>query len=126
MSEPTNSDDIIDSRQIIERIEELVSELDDIDENAEEYEEAAEELSVLKALAEEGDDATSEWVHGETLIRDDYFEEYAKDMADDLGLTEDTDRWPLNCIDWERAANELQADYTTISFDGVDYWVRCV
>lgn len=27
-------------------------------------------------------------------------------------------------VDWERAARELQMDYTPVEFDGVTYWVR--
>ena len=32
--------------------------------------------------------------------------------------------WPFNCIDWEKAAEELQQDYMSIDFDGVTYWMR--
>lgn len=38
----------------------------------------------------------------------DSVEEYAEQFARDVGLIGDeTDRWPLNCIDWEHAAREL-------------------
>lgn len=29
-----------------------------------------------------------------------------------------------NYIDWKRAAEALQSDYTSVEFDGVTYWVR--
>lgn len=117
---PTNTDDIIDSRDIIERIEELETELEDgpLDD------EDKAELAALKALAEEGSGYSPDWLYGETLIRYDYFETYAQDLAEDCGMIPDGLTWPLTCIDWEQAARELQYDYTIIDFDGVTYWVR--
>lgn len=32
--------------------------------------------------------------------------------------------WPLTCIDWVQAAEELQQDYMSYEFDGYTYWVR--
>jgi antirestriction protein len=58
------------------------------------------------------------------LIRDSYFEDYAQELADDLGLLQKGSTWPYTCIDWEQAARELQMDYSMVTFDGVDYWVR--
>lgn len=29
-----------------------------------------------------------------------------------------------NHIDWDGVADELKADYTSIDYDGVTYWVR--
>jgi hypothetical protein len=60
-----------------------------------------------------------------TLIRDSHFVEYTKQFAEDIGaVSPTTDRWPYTCIDWEKAANELARDYTTIDYDGVDYWTN--
>lgn len=38
-------------------------------------------------------------------------EDFAEDMADQLGLTDRNAQWPQNCIDWEMAAKELMYDY---------------
>lgn len=62
--------------------------------------------------------------HGESLIRDSYFEEYAEQLADDIGAIDRNAKWPVNCIDWEKAARELQYDYTEVDFDGEAYWIR--
>ena len=118
--EVNNAQDIIDSRDIIERIEELKSfegsvELDDIEK---------EELEVLKALNEAGQENCVDWDYGEALIRDDYFKNYAQSLAEDCGLIDDDIIWPTNCIDWDQAVSELQMDYTTINYDGVEYWIR--
>lgn len=52
------------------------------------------------------------------------FEEYAADLAEDLGLIEDADSWPMTCIDWEWAARELANDYNSVTIDGQDYYMR--
>lgn len=168
--EITNSADILDSRDIIRRIEELDSDrapyVDAIDEaeeaiteaeealrqadegvNTSELQEAickavearekaldvldefddtaeGEELVMLKAVAEEGENYADDWNHGVALIRDSYFRTYAEELADDLGVVSRDLEWPLTCIDWRRAAEELKEDYTAIEFDGVTYWVR--
>lgn len=86
--------------------------------------EEMEELAALKALAEEAEGYSSDWTYGVTLIRDSYFETYARDYANDVGAINNEIGWPANCIDWKEAAAQLQMDFTSVSFDGVDYWVR--
>jgi len=86
--------------------------------------EEAEELAALKALVEQASGYAADWEHGETLIRDSYFETYAQELAEDIGAINSEATWPNNCIDWEQAARELRMDYTSVSFDGVDYWIR--
>jgi hypothetical protein len=134
--EISNSDDVIDSRDVIARIEELEEERQSIiGDTAEDTaarlvewdEDNAEELRALKSLADEASGYAADWQHGETLIRDSYFEDYAQQLADDLGLMQGLDgglRWPFTCIDWAQAARELQQDYTSVDFDGVTYWIR--
>jgi hypothetical protein len=112
-----NTEDLIDSRAIIARIAYLddEEELDD---------DERDELEALRALAEEAEGYCPDWPYGATLILDSYFEEYAEQFADDIGAIDRDASWPLSCIDWERAARELQMDYTSIDFGGVTYWVR--
>jgi hypothetical protein len=113
----SNSDDIIDSRDITARIAELtaLTEPDEYD---------TEELTKLKALAEEAGEDSRSWADGITLIRDTYFEDYAQELAEDIGAIDPkAGGWPLNCIDWGRAAEELKVDYQCVSFDGEDYWM---
>jgi hypothetical protein len=115
-----NGMDIIDSRDIIARINWLESEPDDDDLLTEEEQEELEALQKLQMDCED----YSEWGYGMTLIRDSYFEEYAEGLAEDIGAIDRNANWPLNHIDWEAAANDLKMDHTCVDFDGVDYWFR--
>lgn len=111
-----NFDDMIDSRDVIARIEEL----NDIETpNVCEFD----ELHILQALAEEAS-GSPDWEYGEALIRDSYFAEYAEQLAEDIGEINRDHNWPVNCIDWDAAAGLLQQDYFLVSFDGEDYWIR--
>lgn len=94
-----------------------LDEFDDSDEG--------QELKALLAFQEEAEGYAPDWNHGATLIRDSYFEDYARQLADDLhGRGVRDAEWPFTCIDWEAAADELKQDYTSAEFDGVTYWVR--
>lgn len=142
------SADIIDVRDIIERVEELEaqreclrSEFDEDEANAgvdfdnwvcnqtEWSREAQEELDGLTALLAdlEGMGGDEQWRghwYPITLIRDSYFRTYAEELADDIGAIPRDAGWPLTCIDWEQAARELRYDYSGVDIDGVTYWTR--
>ncbi len=123
---PTNMDDVIDSRDVIERIEELETNVVYAEDEAIEDRALAgiiDELTTLKALADDCE-SVDDWPHGETLIRDTYFQEYAQQLAEDCGMITARATWPAYCIDWEQTARELQMDYMSVEFDGVDYWIR--
>ena len=113
----SNYDDVIDSREIIGRIEELES-------NDHSTKSEDDELAVLQEMAEEGSSYSVDWELGETLIRDSYFTNYAQELADDIGAVNQDVNWPNSHIDWDAAADELKTNYTTIDFDGVSYWMR--
>ncbi len=118
--EISNSDDIIDSRDVIARIEYLEGEVEG--DNATEEDQA--ELKALKALAEEGEQYAPDWTFGEGLIRNSYFTEYAEQLAEGIGTIDRNASWPLSFIDWGAAAEALKQDYTSVDFDGVEYWMR--
>ena len=153
---PTNSDDVIDSRDVIARIEELQDERDGLAEAVEEADTAAddcdaddadlvarltaahaeakqeltewdegnaEELRTLTALQNEAEGYAPDWLHGATLIRHDYFTEYAEGFVKDVcDLPKDIPFYIV--IDWEATAKNIKMDYTSVDFDGVEYWVR--
>lgn len=123
-----NREDIIDSRDVIDRIDELSDErdafLDDDESNLPEWDNTpeAEELKTLLALQDECE-GYSDWKYGVTLIREDYFTEYAEDLVKDLGeLPKDLPSYIENNIDWDGVAEDLKYDYTSVDFDGVEYY----
>jgi hypothetical protein len=72
-----------------------------------------------------GLDGIGEYAENEpTLIHDDHFADYAKELAEDLDMIPSEARWPFTCIDWDAAAEELQADYSSATLDRETYWVR--
>jgi len=89
-----------------------------------EVEELEEDLQPYKDLAEQAE-GYGDWRHGESLINEDYFQEYAEQMAYDIGAVDSAANWPNNHIDWEAAADELKSDYMTVTFAGIDYLMRC-
>ena len=136
--EINNFADTLDSRDIIERIEELEGEQSDLldgqtcpedlpEDKLEAFREweadYGEELDNLRKLAEQCEESP-DWPYGETLIRDSYFQDFAEELADDIGAIDRNANWPLTCIDWEQAARELQSDYFSVDFAGVTYWIR--
>lgn len=165
--------DIMDSRDVIEALQELQEERDDIEERAgerwdeheefrhlcsrcfepliehadtatdhafegpatrDEYvahalseefdEDDAKFLKTLEAFEEECESVAGDWVHGATLIADHYFETYAQEFAEDIGALSGDAQWPANHIDWKAAAEELQQDYSSVTFGETEYWVR--
>lgn len=113
-----NYTDVLDSRDIDERIEFLTDSSEPIDDDE------AHELATLAELRADASPYAPDWAYGEALIRDSYFITYAQELAEDCGLVNEAAAWPTYCIDWDRAARELQMDYTSVDFDGVTYWIR--
>jgi hypothetical protein len=131
-----NREDLLDVRDIIQRVEDLeeTSNGSVVDGSAgaeyEGHEDDHEEYAELTALLDElrGSGGDERW-RGDwypvMLIRDSYFVTYAEGYAEELGLISDTSTgWPYTYIDWDRAADALQMDYTSIEYDGVTYWYR--
>lgn len=137
-----NSQDILDSRDIIARIEELEEYRNDLfeekgwtvgeiqpTENGDWLEwvhsEECTELSLLLDLQDELEGYCDDWRYGVTLIRDSYWPDYAEELCKDLGyLQNDLPDFIKDNIDWEKVAEDLQVDYTSADFDGVTYWAR--
>ena len=78
------------------------------------------ELDELEELESE----ISDFMHGETLILERDFEAYARQYAEDCGDFNPNAPWPMSCIDWKQAAEELAMDYTSVTYQGKEYLVR--
>ncbi len=123
----SNSDNVIDSRDVIARIKELENDREAVEDEGKpgrlkEWDnEYGEELTALKALATQAEGYAGDWKYGCALIRDSYFNEYMDQMLEDIGdLPKDLPCYLSITVDY----NALQMDYTSVDFDGVTYWVR--
>ena len=114
----TSGDFVIDSRDVQALIDDFESMGDELDVDE------AERLATLLKLKEDASDYSSEWDYGEQLICEDYWIDYVKELCEDCGyIPKDFPHWID--IDWESTARNVAQDYTTITFDGADYYVRC-
>jgi hypothetical protein len=141
----TNDEDIIDTRELIARIEDLESmkaALEEDVENATTQVEASDATRALNVFAQDEGlelklllDFASEcetlrdYHYGETLIRETYFTTYIERLIDECyPMPEgfDSGNWPFSHMkfDFEGAAEEAKIDYTCIEFDGVTYYAR--
>ena len=148
-----SNDDIIDSRDVIERISDLridmrLDERQELNEllaiplaeRTQEDEDAIHDLQEALAGFDEDENDREEyemlldlqgqcegytdWHHGVQLIRESHMKEYAQQLAEEIGAIGPDAGWPAYCIDWEQATNDLLMDYASVEFDGVTYYVR--
>lgn len=128
------TDETIDSREVIGRIQELIAEFTDTTDSdpadvmsVDDWAyglgwEDAEELVALIEFAEEGE-SLPDWEYGETLIHEDYFEVYVEELVRDLGyLPDEVPGWIS--IDWSETADNMRVDYTSFEFRGATYYAR--
>lgn len=112
----------LDARDLYTELVDLRDRNEDEDDTLDEDE--SKRLAALEELAEEiGEDTMR---YGETMIPVDEFADYAQELAEETGSLRNSEgnSWPYNHIDWDAAADELSQDYTEVSFDGTDYYVR--
>jgi antirestriction protein len=120
---------IMDTRELVERAEEIEAELELVEgEDGEEFDplEPEERKALQEELTEiqEISGYVTDFYNGEALIPESEFEDYARQLAEDIGAINSEADWPSRCIDWEQAANELQQDYTSVEYQGTTYLVR--
>ena len=116
------TEDVIDSRDIIERIEELNEKF------PLNFDEHAEHAALLKLASEA--ESSPDWAYGETLIRESYFEDYIEQLIDDcypeVSKALSSGEWPMRHLklDIEDAAHEAKQDYFEVEFNGSTYLIR--
>jgi uncharacterized protein (UPF0335 family) len=134
-----NTNEVIDSRDVIARIEELENEQSNLIQQLSDGEiteaemvafdkDKGNELDALRELAAEAE-SSPDWIHGEQLIRASYFVQYITELIDDcydLPKELTSGDWPYRhiTIDFEAAAKEAEQDYNSVDFDGVEYLIR--
>ena len=111
MERPTNTDDVIDSSNI----------LDYIEEHSETYEEVQDLQKIINQYCDNYTEGVGmkDLEFGVTFIRDSYFVDYMEDYFFDFADIDEA----LHCyIDIEAFARDQQYNYDTVDFDGVEYW----
>jgi hypothetical protein len=81
------------------------------------------ELAAMETFAVDASGA-SDWQYGAQFIREDEFEDYAREFAEDIGAIDRNAGWPACHIDWPAAAASLKQDYSEFEFDGTTYLAR--
>ena len=112
----------INVRDVIARIEAIEAET-----AREEWDD--EEQRLLGLMSDlKGNGGDDEWRGGQYpsfLIEDSGFEDFAMEEAENIhGAAIWKNAWPFNCIDWARAAVELQQHYSSVEYGGYTYWYR--
>lgn len=137
---PTEAgENVLDSRDLAQRQQEIEDEFEldyEVYPGPAEFaahiretdEDMADEYELLYAVNEDGHATfgAGDWdASGITLIRDDHFEKYAEQLAEDTSSADfDSAHWPFCYIDWSAAADDLKQDYTYVHYDGQLYWGR--
>ena len=119
----------VDVRDIIERVEELENTVPPAEESDGDDNEDREELATLVGILDDlkGNGGDEQWRgdwYPTTLIRETYFEDYARELAEDIGAIDKDAAWPARHIDWEAAAQELLQDYQETDIEGTTYYYR--
>jgi antirestriction protein len=92
-----------------------IQELEDIFEAIEAVESSHLDADVIQAYIDNigGDIDSSTIADAEEAYQGEFKsdEDFAEEMAEQLGYMNEAKGWPFNCIDWEWAARELMYDY---------------
>lgn len=130
------TDSYFDSRDVIERIEELTTEfVDATDSDPADImsqddwafglgEDGALEMVSLLELREEAEGYVADWQYGETFHTHDSLAEYTKEIVNESYTNNDLPSWVTDHIDWEAVTEEIKVDYTEFEFRGTTYYAR--
>lgn len=69
------------------------------------------------------DEVGSEFEYGVTLIEEDEFEDYCRDLVEECGyISKDFPSWIE--VDWSRTADNMRVDYSEVEYQGETYLFR--
>lgn len=94
------------------------------DENPDEAEELKTLAGLLNDMQGYGGDHQwrGDWYPGH-IIRESHFTDYCEELVKDIGDLPDTIPGYL-AIDWEKTADNLRVDYSTVDYEGIEYLYR--
>ena len=114
------TDDLIDVRDIIARIEAIDDDASDEDRKERAYLETL--MTELETCGGGDEQWRGDW-YPITLIRDSYFTDYAEELFDEC-YASDIPENLRSYIDYKAFARDLRMDYTPVTIGGVTYWTR--
>ena len=87
---------------------------------AEDWKDELEKIEEIDTLERE---VGSEFEYGETLIEEDEFEDYCRDLIEECGyISKDFPSWIE--VDWGRTTDNMRVDYSEVVYLGTDYLFR--
>ncbi len=126
--------DIIDLRDLATLATECGDEIEDTDTDVEDVLESKNTLNTLADLCAELGRQVEATDHEAVatalealgneyggMIAEDHFESYARDYSNEVN---EIPSWLEGHIDWASVAKEMQMNYSSITFDGEDYYIR--
>lgn len=104
-------------------LEDAETALQEAKDSLQEFEESDDfkEMKELLDMSEE----ISEWRYGDALIPADGWVDYVRDLVEDLGYISKDFPWWIE-VDWEKTADNISQDYSTIDYQGETYYYRNV
>lgn len=115
----------LDTYILAEEWRDILRDIEEDPELAEEYEyDIKEYVGLCEELNVDPSPTGLENADANPLVAEDDFEEYAEQLAEDIGAISSDAGWPLSYIDWSAAADALRIDYTTVTYRGEDYLAR--
>lgn len=127
MSDLSIEDEMIDTRDLVEYLDYFNDIREDEGEaafnDAVKKESSVSNYEALKELDELVKDELSDYGYGETLINDSYFEDYCRQLCEDIGAV--SPEFPVWIeIDWSSTAENLSVDYKEYHVGGETFWAR--
>lgn len=102
--------------------DDILFEEEEVQDWEEEFESEFEEINEIDQIE---NDLGSEFNYGVTLIDEGDFEEYCEELVSDIGdLPKELPSYISNNIDWSGVADDLKADYTDVTYRGINYLGR--
>jgi hypothetical protein len=86
--------------------------------------ELIDELAVIEDFCNELD-GYGDFEHGESIVAESYFTNYAEDLTTELGYIPDNlPSFIADNIDWKGVAEDLKVDYMEADYKGTTYYMR--
>ncbi len=123
-TEPRTFDEITDATSGFD-LRDVIDRYETIEDDGEPTPERAAIMELLDEVRGYGGDEQwrGDW-YPVQFIADSYFEEYARELAEDIGAIDHDAQWPNSYIDWDAAAKALLVDYSSVEINGATYWYR--